>query len=134
MIEFFRFPDKFWMFGQNPEHCHEPWFFLLSSCLLARAVTGKEYCTLTLVYACKNLSVVTAKDLWKKKGRNGFLFTSYSPHHFPMNKENVSVETLICLLTFSGASPPPLWHSQKLSPDNFFRVCPDVCHGRHPPL
>jgi hypothetical protein len=89
MIEFFRFPDKFWMFGQNPEHCHEPWFFLLSSCLLARAVTGKEYCTLTLVYACKNLSVVTAKDLWKKKVRNGFLFHSHSSSDLPMNREKI---------------------------------------------
>ena len=48
-----------------------------------------RYCTLTMVYACKNLSVVTMKDLWKKKERGGFLFHSHSSHLLPMNKGKI---------------------------------------------
>ena len=134
MIEISGFPDKFWMFAKNPHHWSEPLVFY-TFFPAGRAVTGKEYCTHTLGYPCKNLSVVTMKDLWKKKERGGFLFTSYSPHHLPMNRENVSVETLIWLLTFLGVfavpagkgklektsvrtssftSPPPLWHSRNI--------------------
>jgi hypothetical protein len=134
MIEIFRFPDKFCVFTLNPEYCREPRFFLLSPFLLLHPVTGKEDSPHILVYPRKNLSVVTVKDIRKKKVQNGSLFTSYSPHHPPMNKENVSGENLICVLTFSGALPPPRWHAQNYPPDNFLRVCPDMFHGRHPPL
>ena len=34
----------------------------------------------------------------------------------------------------SSSYSPPLRHSQNYPSDNFLRVCPDMCHGRQPPL
>ena len=94
MIEISGFPDRFWMFAKNPEYCGTSLFFslvffLVCSFRLPHPVTGKEYCTHTLGYLCKNLSVVTVMKKRKIKVHNGFLFTSYSSLHLPVSRGKI---------------------------------------------